>query len=87
MLTLNRNRGSLIGDMDTCETRLMGPELIVSEMARIRMHGLLSMVCGTGSFCSFSISLSIVDMTALLQEHSCWVAGQREVRKVVYRIP
>ena len=40
MLTAHRSRGSLIGDMDTCETRLMGPELIVSEIAKIRMHGL-----------------------------------------------
>ena len=55
MLTLIRNRGSFIGDMDTGETRLVGPALIVSEIAGIRMHCLLSMFCGTRSYHSFSI--------------------------------
>ena len=56
MLTLIRNRGSFIGDMDTGETRLVGPALIVSEIAVIRMHCLLlSMFCGTRSYYSFSI--------------------------------
>lgn len=69
MLTLNRNRGSFIYDMETGEMQLVRPALIVSEIAGRRMYGLLCMFYGTRSFCSFSID----------HGHNSFIAGNSPV--------
>ena len=56
--------------MDTGETRLIGPALIVLEIAGIRMHDLASTLCFVGPE-AFVLSLLIMHMTTSLQQQSC----------------